>query len=270
MRLFSLILSTLLCSLPAPAQQTDGRESNPVVHVATALNHLTVLEFHEPVTLAAAGSSDFQIEREANKVFVKPVKTGAATDLFVWTPSRRFAYELETTEEVKKMTFAIDNGQAETPKETRAVDANQLADGILTSALLAVKDIRQPRSKRPRHQVSVRVEQVFRTRGTVYLHYEITNDSSRPYRVEAPQALQLQVKNSGFSTLILSQLDDSRLEDMGIVEELVLPIAGSESEAQEVGPGKMSQGVLAIHGDLNSPAIVKLVFAEGAKAVVVL
>src|SRR4029077_10609857 len=29
-------------------------------HVATALNHLTVLEFHEPVTMAAAGSSDFQ------------------------------------------------------------------------------------------------------------------------------------------------------------------------------------------------------------------
>ncbi len=43
-----------------------------VVHVATALNHLTVLEFHEPVTMAAAGSSDFQIERQENKVFVKP------------------------------------------------------------------------------------------------------------------------------------------------------------------------------------------------------
>jgi len=47
--------------------------------------HLTVLEFHEPVTMAAAGSSDFQIERESNKVFIKPVKSGAATDLFVWT-----------------------------------------------------------------------------------------------------------------------------------------------------------------------------------------
>ena len=65
-----------------------------VVHVATALNHLTVLEFHEPVTMAAAGSSDFQIERESNKVFIKPTKSGAATDLFVWTASRRFAYEL--------------------------------------------------------------------------------------------------------------------------------------------------------------------------------
>lgn len=33
----------------------------------TALNHLTVLEFHEPVTMAAAGSPDFQIERQDYK-----------------------------------------------------------------------------------------------------------------------------------------------------------------------------------------------------------
>src|SRR5215472_18727415 len=79
------------------------------VHVATALNHLTVLEFHEPVTMAAAGSSDFQIERESNKVFIKPIKPGAATDLFVWTASRRFAYELEISQEVKDMNFAIDS-----------------------------------------------------------------------------------------------------------------------------------------------------------------
>ena len=77
--------------------------------MATALNHLTILEFHEPVTMAAAGSSDFQIERQENKVFVKPMKSGASTDLFVWTASRRFAYELETTQEVKNMNFAIDN-----------------------------------------------------------------------------------------------------------------------------------------------------------------
>jgi type IV secretory pathway VirB9-like protein len=68
--------------------------------VATALNHLTVLEFHEPVTIAAAGSSDFQIERQENRVFVKPMKSGVSTDLFVWTASRLFAYELETTAEV--------------------------------------------------------------------------------------------------------------------------------------------------------------------------
>ena len=106
-----LILIYSLCVIAALSQETGTPSPNAVVHVATALNHLTVLEFHEPVTMAAAGSSDFQIEREANKVFVKPVKSGASTDLFVWTASRRFAYELEITQEVKEMSFAIDTAQ---------------------------------------------------------------------------------------------------------------------------------------------------------------
>ena len=110
-RTVSLILIYGLCSIAALSQQSGTPSANAVVHVATALNHLTVLEFHEPVTMAAAGSSDFQIEREANKVFVKPIKSGTATDLFVWTASRRFAYELEITQEVKDMNFAIDTAQ---------------------------------------------------------------------------------------------------------------------------------------------------------------
>src|SRR5258705_5449531 len=105
------ILSTFICGLFAvsvAAQQLQAPPQN-VIHVATALNHLTVLEFHEPVAMAAAGSSDFQIERQESRAFVKPMKAGVSTDLFVWTASRRFAYELETTTEVKTMNFAIDN-----------------------------------------------------------------------------------------------------------------------------------------------------------------
>lgn len=55
----------------------DVQPAQNVLHVSTALNHLTVLEFHEPVTMAAAGSSDFQIERQGDKVFVKPTKPDA-------------------------------------------------------------------------------------------------------------------------------------------------------------------------------------------------
>src|SRR6478752_6355185 len=95
-RSVSLILIYGLCVVAAMAQQPSASSAN-VVHVATALNHLTILEFHEPVTMAAAGSSDFQIERQEDKVFIKPTKSGISTDLFVWTASRRFAYELETT-----------------------------------------------------------------------------------------------------------------------------------------------------------------------------
>src|SRR5215831_19843647 len=107
----ALIVVLMVCASSLWADELKGGQPTPVevVHVATALDHLTVLEFGEPVTMAAAGSAAFQIERQENKVFVKPLKPGVSTDLFVWTASRRFAYELEPAGEVKNMNFAIDS-----------------------------------------------------------------------------------------------------------------------------------------------------------------
>ena len=197
----SLILIYSLCAIAALSQQSGTPSPNAVVHVATALNHLTVLEFHEPVTMAAAGSSDFQIEREANKVFVKPIKSGAATDLFVWTASRRFAYELEITQEVKDMNFAIDSAQpapAPIPKPAMETDTDQFADIVLTRALIGAEEIKQRSTRKAKGQVSVRVEQVFRTRSTVYIHYTIENNSGLFYRVNTPEAYQLKADDRPF------------------------------------------------------------------------
>src|SRR5580693_2721813 len=204
----SLILMYSLCAIAALSQQSGAPSSNAVVHVATVLNHLTVLEFHEPVTMAAAGSSDFQIEREANKVFVKPIKSGAATDLFVWTASRRFAYELEITQEVKNMNFAVDNAPpapAPPPKPAVEPETNQSADVVLSRALLGAEEIKHTRARAAKNQVSVRVEHVFRTPTTVYVHYTIENNSNLLYRVSNPGAYQLQTGDSPISLASLAQ-----------------------------------------------------------------
>jgi hypothetical protein len=271
----SLILIYGLCAIAALSQQSGAPSPNAVVHVATALNHLTVLEFHEPVTMAAAGSSDFQIEREANKVFVKPIKSGAATDLFVWTASRRFAYELEITQEAKDMNFAIDTAQpapAPDPKPVVATDTDQFADVVLTRALMGVEEIKQKSPRKAKGQVSVRVEQVFRTRSSVYIHYTIENNSGLFYRLNTPQAYQLQPDESPISlaSLAHSQLDRAMLEELGGTQELALPVANSEAEADDLHPGETTQGVVAIRKYLKSPAVVQLVFGDGVKAAFVL
>jgi len=245
------------------------------VHVATALNHLTVLEFHEPVTMAAAGSSDFQIERESNKVFVKPVKSGAATDLFVWTASRRFAYELEITQEVKNMNFAIDNAPpapAPPPKLVVDTETNQSADVVLARALLGGEEIKHTRARAAKNQVSVRVEHVFRTPSTVYIHYTIENNSNLFYRVNTPGAYQLQTDESPISlaSLAHTQLDRTMLEGLGGTRELALPVTHAEAEADDLHPGETTQGVVSIRQELKSPAVVQLVFGDGVKATVVL
>lgn len=261
---------TVIFPIAVWSQKSDSATSDAVVHIATALNHLTVLEFHEPVTMAAAGSSDFQIERESTKVFVKPVKSGVSTDLFVWTASRRFAYELETTEEVRNMNFAVDNAQPDAAKPAPTIDADQVADVLLTSALLGTEEITPPSSKSLKNQVSIRIERVFRTRSSVYIHYEITNNTNVMYQVGIPRALQLQPDSSTLSGLSHSQLDGRALAKLGNAQESPLPVAHAESESPSLEPGQKTQGVLAVRRDLTSPAMVELVFGEGVKAVVVL
>lgn len=266
-----LILLLLSLSFPciARCQRPDTQKSDPVVHVATALNHLTVLEFHEPVTMAAAGSSDFQIERESNKVFVKPIKSGAATDLFVWTASRRFAYELEITREVNNMNFAIDSAQpAPAPKPVLETDADQLADVVLTRALLGIEEIKQKNARKAKGQVRVRVDQVFRTQSTAYVHYTIENNSSLVYRIKPPQAYQLKPDSSAVSLPSLghSQLDRTALEGLGDTQQFPLPVIRPEAESEYLHPGEATQGVIPIRQDLKSPTIVQLVFDDRVNA----
>ena len=276
-RSVSLILIYSLCAIAGLSQQSGTPSPNAVVHVATALNHLTVLEFHEPVTMAAAGSSDFQIEREADKVFVKPIKSGAATDLFVWTGSRRFAYELEITQEVKDMNFAVDSAEpapAPAPKPVVETDTDQFADVVLTRALIGAEEIKQRNPRKAKGQVSVRVEQVFRTRSSVYIHYTIENDSALFYHANTPQAYQLHIDDSPISlaSLAHTQLDRAMFRELGDTQkqELALFVAHSEAEAEDLHPGESTQGVVSIRKDLKAPAVIQLVFGDGVKATFVL
>jgi hypothetical protein len=270
MKRFVSILIYSLCTITAHGQQHDS-PAQAIVHVATAVNHLTVLEFHEPVTMAAAGSSDFQIERQDSKVFIKPTKSGVSTDLFVWTASRRFAYELETTQELKNMNFAIDNSLP-VPPPVVSTGADELADMMLTRAFLGAVEIRGSRSRSSTNQVSVRIEQVFRTRSTAYIHYTIENDTKDAYRVVSPVAYQLQADHSSISvgSLLHTQLDTHMLKKLGATQALSLPVARAESETQELEAGASTQGVVVIKQDLTSPTVVQVVFNGGLKATFVM
>src|SRR6266700_879384 len=268
-RLFPFILIYSLCTGPAFPQQADTPATN-VVHVTTALNHLTVLEFHEPVAMAAAGSADFQIERQESKVFVKPMKAGASTDLFVWTASKRFAYELETTEELKNMNFAIDNSTPAAPSVSTHVD--EFTDITLARAFLGTEQINSSRVRAAKNQVEIRFAQIFRTRSSIYIHYTIENNKKGPYHLAVPSAYQLRADHPSvyLPSLACTQLDNQELFKLGNAQELVLPVARAEFGVQDLGPGEATHGVIAIRQDLTSPAIVQLVFDGGVKATLVL
>src|SRR5881628_3547357 len=104
----TLILFMLLLSAEPQRIETQYPDRAKVTRVETVMNHLTVIELANPVTMAAAGSPLFKIERRDNKVFIQPLEEGASTNLFVWTGSGRWNYELIPAASVQTMHFAID------------------------------------------------------------------------------------------------------------------------------------------------------------------
>src|SRR5690242_17249434 len=101
-----LLMFVMAGAIQRVETQYPNREK--VTRVETAMNHLTIIELKEPVTLAAVGSPSFKIERRENKVFIQPLEEGASTNLFVWTNSGRLNYELVPAASVETMHFVID------------------------------------------------------------------------------------------------------------------------------------------------------------------
>lgn len=245
---------------------TDELKTNAnreVIHVATALDHLTVLEFGEPVTMAAAGSTVFQIERHADKVFIKPLKSGASTDLFVWTRSRRFTYELESPGDVKNMNFAVENRiAAPKPASDDSTQVADVADTMLTRAFLAAESIDSSSLDGEKGRVTVRIEQVFQSKTSLYVQYSILNHSTRPYRVTTPTVLEAFARQSAvsLSSLRHKQLDGKVLRRLGELNERPLTPARSENKQEDLQPGEKTHGVVAIREQFSTPTILRLTF----------
>jgi len=100
----------LALSFPVAGQRIDTQRADRklVRRVETMANHLTVIELSEPVVMAAAGSPSFKIERQGNKVLIQPIEEDATTNLFIWTASGRFSYELVPATSIATADFAID------------------------------------------------------------------------------------------------------------------------------------------------------------------
>jgi hypothetical protein len=260
------LIFLLFFAMSASAEEVKDRQPpmrGEVVHVATALDHLTVLEFGEPVTMAAAGSQAFEIERHEDKVFIKPVKSGASTDLFVWTATRRFAYELDSPGEVKDMNFALDN-PAPAPKPVPDMQAQMegVADMMLTRAFLGAERIDGSNIMDTKGRVNTRVERVFQSGTTLYIHYTVRNLSGKPYRIASPTISEMSVSRPSVSITSLdhTQLNEHAVRKLGKSSERTLTVAHSEVQKADLGPGEEGQGIVAIRMRASSSTILKMSF----------
>src|SRR5580698_1904506 len=159
-------LTTISLALAVASAGAQTTSQSQIRHIETSLNHLTVLEFGEPVTtLAIADPDSFQVERREDKVFVKPLREGVSTNLFVWTASRELSYELDPAGQLAAMDVLVRTDPApilhtntQAAAEPSDAEIRKVASLILTQAMMGIEDIAHDGDKRPADRVQVTLE----------------------------------------------------------------------------------------------------------------
>jgi len=263
------LLLWLSIALAGVAEDHSQVTTQPhAVHLSTALDHITVLEFGEPITQAAAGSSAFNIEWRENKVLIRPLRSGASSDLFVWTTSKkRYAYELDPPGDAKDMNYAIDNPtpvQPPVPAAHSEARLTQVADMVLTRAFLNADriDSREIRSEKDR--VVIRVENVFQSSNSVYIRCSIHNRTTRPYRMLQPQVYELLAPRTEISLVNRrgTQLGGHFIGSLGPIKDAAVPVASAQFLTEDLAPGETTLGVIVLRTQLSPAAVLRIVFSD--------
>lgn len=261
-----LFLGTVGNAQEVPLSKT----ADPVIHVHTAMDHISILQFEDPVAKVAAGSPGFQIERDGNTVLIKPLRQNASTDLLVWTGNNnRYAYELDPPGEVKNMNFAID-APASKPKEAASSPSSMadVADMVLIRALLGSQQIDSSRVKRT-DPLELKIQQIFRSAQSVYIHYSLRNTSKKTVKLTTLTVFELvrmQRPEISLMAVLHSQIEEQALQDLGKLKERQISLARSERQNDLLQPGDSTEGVLVTRESLSSPIIVQLAIANDAGA----
>jgi hypothetical protein len=259
--------------VPAVAQkiETQTSDRSRIVHLKTALNHLTVIEVAEPVVQVAAGSPSFKVEWRENKVFVQPTEADAATNLFIWTANQRLNYELEPADSVRNMDFAVDQAPVhlEPVKPTAATTPVPVTPS-LTELLLTGKPIRLlPSKQRASKPVEVWISDLYEKDGRLLVRYTVCNHGTEPYAIDTPLVYQLEGVRSAQSLYGLqnSQLGDEQAAKLKIKQEIPVKVLDGQMQTARIAPGEEAVGVVAIEmAASTNPTILRFQFPSSKQS----
>jgi len=263
------IATIVLATIAAGAQTTTQTQ---IRHIETSLNHLTVLEFGESVTtLAVADPDSFQIERHGDKVFIKPLREGVSTNLFVWTATRELSYELDPAGQLAQMDVMVraepaPGSRVSTQASAEPSDAEirKIASLVLTQAMLGVEDIVQDPEKHATGRVQVDLEQVYRVKDRIYVRYSVANQTRDSFRITTPEVCAavpsmqpialLSLKNHQITSHTFSKFKTKQSSELGVQ---------ADSNTRDLAPGERATGVISIGTSAgSSPQIYQLNFGS--------
>jgi hypothetical protein len=260
----ALLTISVALAVAVAGAQTPGSNlgQNQIRHIETSLNHLTVLEFGEPVaTLAIADPDSFQVERHDDKVFLKPLKEGVATNLFIWTASRQFNYELDPAGQLAKMDVLVEvpppSAHTATHAAAEPTDAEirKIAGLVLTQALMGTESITHDSSRVVADRVRVNFDQVFRSKDLLYIRYSVTNQTSAPFRLTRPDIYAPSPTEVPISLVSLSghQLAPQTFAAFKAKPGASLSTVEAETTVTDLAPGQTTTGVVSIRSAQGNP-----------------
>ncbi len=262
-----LIWLSLCSTLHGQKLETHKQGHKTIARVETARDHLTVIELGEPVTMVAVGNqSAFLVERRGNKVFVKPTEEGAQTNLFIWTGTGRYAYELIPAKTVAEMHFAIDQ---ESPIAVASVPAAAVDTPLPTEMLTQATPVSLFGERETQGRVEVSVRDLYRKDNRLYLRYALINRSGLPYQTSSPAVWQLIGVRATHSLIGLgaNQLGERICRTLKVDRATQLNVVNAD-QASRVEAGGDGMGWLVVdapRGAESNVAVLRLRFAADAK-----
>lgn len=277
------LIPILMLTISMPrcfAQKIESSRASreQIIHLETSLNHLTVIEVSEPVTMVAVGSPSFKVERRDNKVFIQPMEERQSTNLFIWTVNTRYNYELAPAGDVAGMHFAIDHTAPDTPVTQGALDTlRQAASAIdfhasVSRVLVESVPVKTDGTASLSDRVAVTIKDVFKMQDRLLIRYSIQNRGSAPYHVETPEVILLREPISQRSLVprSLTQLNEKEAGRLANKGETELEIIQTEATTTSIKPGEDTVGVVSIKSisESNDRAVIQLRFPADQKGLV--
>jgi hypothetical protein len=260
---WTMLILIVLAALPLPAQRVESEagDRRRIVHLQTALNHLTVIEVNEPVTLVATGSPSFKVEWKENKVFVQPTEAEVATNLFIWTASGRLNYELDPAGAVNTMNFAVD----ETTRVTQSESVSPPHPPTIspTAVLFADRPVRTEIPKHGKKRVEVLIRDLYENDGTLFIRYTARNQGNHVYRVDTPEVYALDAAQYPRSLYALTntQLAEPEAARLNAKRKTKIPVLESRLQRSHLDPGGETTGVVALQLPASAvPTVLRLQF----------
>jgi len=271
---FPMALAILATCGVLPAQTITHQpvNSSAVTRVATALNHISLIEMPEPITNAALGSDDFKVEWHGNTVALKPLRQGQSTNLFIWTEHGQSSYEIMAPAEVSSAAFVIDQteGRGFTPKppgeqvKVSETEIQKAADALIAQTMLQSAAVNSRGVKDAKDHVNVRITEIVRDKDALYVRYTVSNPGQHAYRLSDPAVVAFEPAAPGVAIAALrgTQLTAQKFTELGTGSTTTVPVREARFSNRDVNPGQSVEGVLCFKQLEDRPQIYRFVFAN--------